>query len=417
MNNIRSIVATLPVLFFLIINSCNVLPGINEPIDGLGIVTNTNPIRTEVKPLIEGVYKIVEGTEDFGTYAILKSTRNHFSIFCEKNASYFVLSSGEKDSVYYFEGFWRFSQNKNSGKATLQIQKGDGGAGLSSNFSSTKKIIFRGYYSKEGGELNSTLTLEYLKPLKSDSNFYILAHRGGGRNSDRLPASENSLEILQIAEYFGANGVEIDIQLTKDNVPILFHDEEFTTRLVRGNYLIGKVSSFSFMQIRTFGRLIHDEKIPTLQEALDVILTKTNIKLVWLDVKYPSAISLIAPIQKQYSELAKSMNRDLTILIGIPSEEVLNEYINYPGRENYLSLCELDISSVRKANSKVWAPRWTDGIQQQQINSMHSENKKVFVWTLDTPEFIKDFISTNNYDGILTNYPSVLAYEYYIRNN
>ncbi len=411
---ISSLLLALAVFTF---SSCNPSPGINEPIDESGIVKNTNPIAQHIKPLIEGVYRVIEGQNDFGDYAVIKITRNHLSIFCGKNSSYFILSSGEKDSSFYFEGFWRFSQNKSTGKANLTIDKNEGGSELLSNKPGTKSIIIKGFFEKENGGLITPIKLEFSRPLKPDSGFYIIAHRGGGRNSDRLQASENSLEILQIAEYIGANSVEVDIQLTKDKVPILFHDEEFTSRLVNGNYLIGSVSSFSFKQIRAFGKLINNEMIPTLEEALDVILNKTTIKLVWLDVKYPEAISLIAPIQKKYSDLAKLLNRDLTILIGIPSEEVLNEYINYPGKENHLSLCELDITSVRKADSKVWAPRWTDGIQKQQINSIRSENRKIFVWTLDLPEVIKDFINTNNYDGILTNYPSVVAYEYYMKDN
>lgn len=400
-----------------ILTTCNIKPGLVEPIDEIGVVKNTNPISSSVKPLIEGIYKVVDGRVEFGEYAVVKLTRNHLSIFCEKNSSYFILNSGEKDSTFYFEGFWRFSQAKIFGKVSLLIDKQEGGTSLFSNSSNNKLIIIKGSFSKETDALNSSFRLEYLKPLTESSDFYVIAHRGGGRNSDRLQASENSLEILKLAEYFGANSVEIDIQLTKDNIPILFHDEEFTPRLVKGNYLIGSVSRFSFKQIRTFGKLINDEMIPTLEEALDLILNKTTLKLVWLDVKYPNAISIVAPIQKKYSELANSLNRDLTILIGLPSDEVLNEYLNYPGRENYLSLCELDINSVRKADSKVWAPRWTDGIPKQQITSIQAENRKVFIWTLDIPEFIKKFIDTNYYNGILTNYPSVVAYEYYMKSN
>lgn len=406
----------LSVIILLLTTSCEKLPSVYEPIDDLGLIPNTNPVLDAAKPLIEGIYSVVAGKSEFGDFVVVKSVNNHYSIFCQKNAAYFILSSGTSDSTFYFEGYWRFSQTKNSGKAKLQMSKAEGGRELTALAPFTVPPVIRGYYGESSSEPTSSIILKYAGPLQQDSNFSILAHRGGGRNSDRLPASENSLEILQLAEYFGANGVEIDIQLTKDNVPILFHDEDFTSRLVKGNYLIGKVSNFSFKQIRTFGRLIHDEKIPTLQEALDVILYNTTIQTVWLDVKYPSALATIAPVQKQYKELAKSAGRDLTILLGLPTEDVLNKYLEYPGREQYATLCELDIASVRKANAQVWAPRWTDGIQPQQIYTMHAENRKVFVWTLDLPEVISDYISTGNYDGILTNYPSVVAYNYYTRS-
>jgi len=395
--------------------SCKNEVSIVEPIDTTGTIANMPPVGDNIKTGIEGVYKIMEGNEYFGDYAVIKLTRNHLSIFCGKNSSYFVLNSGVVDSEYYFKGFWRFSQNSSTGEAGFTISKNEGGKTLSNNL--TGRIVLRGQFNKEDGGGTFPIRLEYYQPLKQDTGFNIIAHRGGGRNTDRLQASENSLEILQMAEYFGANSVEIDVQLTKDKIPILFHDEEFTPRLVKGNYLIGSVSSFSYAQIRTFGSLMNDEKIPTLDEALDVILNKTSLSVVWLDIKGAEAIPIAAQIQKKYTDLAKLQNRNLNILLGLPDDDVLNAYTNMTDRDLHDSLCELDVTSLRKSNSKVWAPRWTDGIQKQQIATVQAEGRKVFVWTLDLPDFIKEFLSSGYYNGICTNYPSVVAYEYYMRNN
>ncbi|MGE5500074.1 MAG: glycerophosphodiester phosphodiesterase [Syntrophothermus sp.] len=401
------------ILSVMILCSCNTKPGAFEPIDSAGIINNANPLPENIRPQLEGIYKITEGNSDFGNYAVVKLIRNHLSVLCSGNNSYFILSSGERDSSLMFDGFWRYSQNTTTGTADLTINKFEGARNLLSG-RPAEEIILKGVYSKDGRS-GLPLKFQYVKPLKNDSSFYIIAHRGGGRNSDHLPASENSLEILQLAEYYGANSVEIDVQLTKDNIPILFHDEEFTQRLVKGNYLIGSVSSFSFKQIRTFGRLIHDEKIPSLEEALDVILNKTSVKLVWLDVKYPSSIPFVAPLQKKYNELALARNRNLKILIGLPDEDVLNSYLQYGNTQEHPCLCELDITQVRKAGAGVWAPRFTDGIVKPQILSMQTEQRKVFVWTLDNPGFIHDFVSSKYYDGILSNYPSIVACEYYMR--
>jgi glycerophosphoryl diester phosphodiesterase len=368
-----------------------------------------------IKSGIEGIYKITDGQEYFGNFAVVKFLRGHLSIFCEKNSSYFVLSSGFSDTSYFFKGFWRFSRNNSTGAADFSIAKSEGGYALYNGLQG--QVILRGSFAKEDGGGIFPVRLEYQRALKQNQSFNIIAHRGGGRNTDRLQASENSLEILQLAEYFGANSVEIDVQLTKDKIPILFHDEEFTPRLVKGNYLIGSVSSFSFEQIRTFGRLLNDEKIPTLDEALDVILNKTSISLVWLDIKWADAIPIAAEIQKKYTDLALQKNRDLKILLGLPDDDVLNAYVELDGSEYHDAICELDLNSVRKSNARVWAPRWTDGIQKQQITTAQGEGRKVFVWTLDINEFISEFISTGYYDGFCTNYPSVVAYEYYMRNN
>jgi len=412
MNKIKNIVIGISVLF-IIFFGCDKEMIINYSIEDSGLIADKNPLNEKSKRFIEGVYEIIEGNEIFGDLAVVKSTNDYFSLFCKKNEAYFILKSGEKDTNFYFEGSWRYSRSSTNGKIALNILKKSGGKEAFLNTSNKTNLVINGYYGSEFQNLASSFKAKYLRQLNPDSSFNIIAHRGGGRNSDRLPASENSLELIKIAEYFGANSVEIDVQLTKDNIPILFHDEEFTQRLVKGNYLIGKVSNFSFKQIRTFGKLIHDEKIPTLNEALDVIVRNTKIKLVWIDAKQPAAIPVIAKIQKEYLDLAKVLNRNLSIVIGLPTAEVMDEYNTLSNKEYYPSLCELDINSVRKSNSIIWAPRWTEGILQQQINSMHSEARLVFVWTLDLPNMISEYYLSDLYDGILTNYPSLLAFEHY----
>jgi glycerophosphoryl diester phosphodiesterase len=48
----------------------------------------------------------------------------------------------------------------------------------------------------------------------------IIAHRGGG-----LLAPENTLAALRYAANLGFAGVEFDVKLTADDVPVLFHDD------------------------------------------------------------------------------------------------------------------------------------------------------------------------------------------------
>ena len=48
----------------------------------------------------------------------------------------------------------------------------------------------------------------------------IIAHRGGG-----LLAPENTLAALRYAANLGFAGVEFDVKLTADGVPVLFHDD------------------------------------------------------------------------------------------------------------------------------------------------------------------------------------------------
>lgn len=98
----------------------------------------------------------------------------------------------------------------------------------------------------------------------------IIAHRCGG-----ALAPENSLPGLAIAARLGCKGVEFDVMLTADKVPILMHDETLA-RTTTGR---GRVAEMTLAQIRQFdaGAPHHPAfapgavlPAPTFAEALDM---------------------------------------------------------------------------------------------------------------------------------------------------
>jgi glycerophosphoryl diester phosphodiesterase len=46
---------------------------------------------------------------------------------------------------------------------------------------------------------------------------------------------------------------------------------------------------------------------------------------------------------------------------------------------------------------------------------MQAEGRKVICWTIDVPAFIRQYINEGEFDGLLTNYPSLVTYYHYIR--
>lgn len=55
--------------------------------------------------------------------------------------------------------------------------------------------------------------------MKNELRRLIIAHRGA-----RLAAPENTPAAFDIALSYPIDGIELDVQLTKDNVPVLYHD-------------------------------------------------------------------------------------------------------------------------------------------------------------------------------------------------
>jgi glycerophosphoryl diester phosphodiesterase len=74
-------------------------------------------------------------------------------------------------------------------------------------------------------------------------SFVNYAHRGA---SEYLP--ENTLLAFYTGLYMGANGIETDIQKTKDNVLALFHDD--TLARVTGE--AGSIQDYTFAQLQEF---------------------------------------------------------------------------------------------------------------------------------------------------------------------
>jgi glycerophosphoryl diester phosphodiesterase len=258
------------------------------------------------------------------------------------------------------------------------------------------------------------LSLQRVRPLATEP-FYIIAHRGGGRNSDRLLRSENSVEMVRYAEVLGANAVEIDIKRTRDDHLIVFHDETFSPRTVQGSFLLGDVNEFSLHDIQRYGRLVHGERIPTLDEMLTAIIDSTSLELVWLDVKDAEATDAIIAAQERAIGRAQQKGRRIELVFGIPTEDVLRAYYASPRANRAPVLLELDAAHIENLPScSIWAPRWTNGISQGQVDEMHARGIKVVTWTLDVREYMQQFVRDVRLDGILTNYPSLLCGMYYL---
>ena len=90
------------------------------------------------------------------------------------------------------------------------------------------------------------------------------AHRGLYDNAAGIP--ENSLPAFQRAIDAGF-GIELDVQLTADDVPVVFHD--FTLKRMCG--AAGSAKDYSYEELKAFRLLDTDETIPTFEEVLQLV--------------------------------------------------------------------------------------------------------------------------------------------------
>ena len=93
---------------------------------------------------------------------------------------------------------------------------------------------------------------------------WLYAHRG--LHDTALGVPENSMAAFGRAVEAGY-GIELDIQLSKDKIPVVFHD--FTLKRVCGAE--GKVSDYTYEELRNFRLSGSEEKIPKLEEVLALV--------------------------------------------------------------------------------------------------------------------------------------------------
>ncbi|GAB4043248.1 glycerophosphodiester phosphodiesterase [Spirosoma litoris] len=388
--------------------------------------TNTPGSGQFVPPIrqaLEGVYTISNGASQFGDQAVLKwtyllngsDTTHYLSIFMGTDATYFNLEGSPEADSLVLKGYWRKLVNESIGEVRLIVrEKHNGKLQLfKGSLIPGDTLVVDGLYGDKSATPTNPLTLTYNRPL-NPKPFSIMAHRSGGRTSDLLPASENSVEIIKLASRLGATGIEVDVRFTKDGVPVLYHDNTLNLRLIQKSGLAGPLEDYTYQQLSTLVRLINGEKIPTLEEALETVVNNTSLDFVWLDTKYIGPMDKVQAIQQKYRQKALALGRNLRIIIGLPTTEAVDSYKALANKDNTPILCELDTSITRSLNARIWAPRWTLGPQTDEVLAMQAEGLTVFVWTLDEPEFIREFISQNHFDGILSNYSPVVAYYHYI---
>ena len=386
-----------------------------------GATALSNNTRTK----LEGVYTITNGADFFGDLAALKwsytitnkDTSFQLTGFFGKDISYFIGEGKMINGSILINGYWRKMVSIATGIVHLTITAQNGATILLAEnpFITTEGIItIAGFFGNGQDVPSQPLTLVYARKLYQNNNFRIMAHRSGGRTSDLLPAAENSIGIIKKASSFGSTGIEIDVRLTKDGIPVLYHDNTINTREVQKSGLVGPLENYSYEQLSTFVRLIDGEKIPTLREALHTVIYQTPLNYVWLDTKYTGSIISVREIQKEYLALAAAAGRKLKIVIGLPTADAYKQFIQLPEYKAVPSLSEQTPETVKTINAEVWAPRFTLGIQSDQVAQVHAMGKLAFVWTLDVPEYIEQFIRDGHFDAILSNFPSCVAYYYYV---
>ncbi|MBE6856983.1 MAG: hypothetical protein E7500_06095 [Ruminococcus sp.] len=130
----------------------------------------------------------------------------------------------------------------------------------------------------------------------------IFAHRGLF-DDEMIP--ENSLSAFQRAIDAGL-GIELDVRLTKDGVPVVFHDKTLR-RMCSDTRKISKITYDELKKLRLKGS---DEGIPTLEQTLELIGGQVPLLV---ETKLPKRRTLSRRLERRIIPLLRDYKGDFSL--------------------------------------------------------------------------------------------------------
>lgn len=111
----------------------------------------------------------------------------------------------------------------------------------------------------------------------------VFAHRGASAY-----ALENTFKAFEKALELGADGIELDIQFSKDGLPVVYHDPQLS-RLVGTNKLVSDCTMEELLRFKLgkpWRRLFSSYKMP----AFEAVLAWANTQQMPLNIELKSTI-------------------------------------------------------------------------------------------------------------------------------
>lgn len=236
-----------------------------------------------------------------------------------------------------------------------------------------------------------------------NKNIETIAHRGYV-----YKGVENSIEALEGATEVGANYVELDILLTKDNKFVVMHD--YNLKRLAG--INKRVQDMNYDEV--VGLPIkqgdYTSKIPSLEEFVNKAKA-LNMKLV-IELKphggEPSNYVdiLIEEIKKLKLENYKFMSLNSKVM-----EELETKAPNL--ETGYV--IPLQFGNFHKSNVDFFVIE-DFSYRDRLVEQARKQNKKVFVWTINDPALITKYLQSPA-DGIITDEPELVKEEKNILEN
>lgn len=218
-------------------------------------------------------------------------------------------------------------------------------------------------------------------------NYLKIAHRGASGLE-----LENSLSSFKLANKMGADIIELDIQITRDNEFVVFHDYKID-RCTNGE---GKVRDFTLKELQSKYLLNNGEQILSLKEFCEY-QSKQGSKVI-IELKNPKTSIQVYNIVREFLDVKK-------FIIGSFFHEQILNLKTYDKKVNTCVMFEcfpLSVESFIIETKVNYAAIGFESTSKDLVSRIQSKGVKVFVWTVNTKEDSEVAVKMG-VDGIISN--------------
>lgn len=228
----------------------------------------------------------------------------------------------------------------------------------------------------------------------------IFAHRGASAY-----APENTMEAFALAVKQEADGIELDVQMTKDGQVVVIHDETID-RVSDGK---GAVRDYTLEELRKFSFSNHMENykeaaIPTLKEVLE-FLKPTNLEL---NIELKTGIYWYPGLEEKTMELVKEAGMEDRVIYSSFNHYSVQKILELDSNAQCAYLYSDVILNVDKYAKKTGVCGLHPAVYHLKMPAFLKEYQesglKIRVWTVNKKEDMETFIKAD-LEAIITNYP------------
>ncbi|MCJ2171505.1 glycerophosphodiester phosphodiesterase [Lactobacillus kefiranofaciens] len=231
------------------------------------------------------------------------------------------------------------------------------------------------------------------------SGFTVVGHRG-----DPIKYPEETIQADNSAFNSGADYVELDLQLSKDGVLVISHDDD----LYRVTHTHAIVSQNNFETLKQL-RYDNGEHVMSLNELFEHYKNKPNAKFV-LETKIDHGLNPSYELEDKIAQIVKKYHMQKRIMIHSFSAASLFHFREIMP-DAYLILI---VGSLKRINfsilPQVNAINASSDIVQEHpflIHWLHKLHKQLYVWAeMDESPALWHWLINRNVDGVVTNYPA-----------